>query len=399
MIKNRWRTTAFKIALAGLCTALCVEGMLQRGLYVPACAEDSEEENYIESQEWQEYKSYWVTTTDKQINNFVATQSPELQAQYLTYILAGNMAIANMQYQENAIAMRADPNTGAIDYSVDIPAGSIQTGWYYRGGKPHSGIIFFYGTSGDPISINSDTIIYASGDDFTIGLHATLNSNYAYHTIYSSVDSYGNYTYRGNFNNVYDPAVSFDGTLCSGFMANVGLYSWPTVHLSGTSDSICTYDQSSLPSSYFVTTGYESYLPSWALLGCLKDSSGSPISNSRQEFIRASVGNNFPDFLLNLKQQLDDEFPEEIVNELWYDPTQGEPLPDVGTLDSLTFPPGLPSSSFNDVELPSEPLPAKMLSGASFWFTQFTNMIDALGVKYIVITFLIIALIMAILKI
>ena len=68
-------------------------------------------------------------------------------------------------------------------------------------------------------------------------------------------------------------------------------------------------------------------------------------------------------------------------------------LPDVGTLNSLNFPPWCRLLEFNDVELPSEPLPAKALQGAGLWFSSFSNMLDALGVKYIVITFLIIALI------
>lgn len=74
-------------------------------------------------------------------------------------------------------------------------------------------------------------------------------------------------------------------------------------------------------------------------------------------------------------------------------------LPDTGTLNSLTFPPGLPNVAFQDPEIPTDSLPENAVSGASFWFSTFSQMLDALGVKYIVIIFLIIILIMSILKI
>ena len=400
MVRNKRRSTALKMALAGMCTALCIEGMLQRGLVVPVYAEDTEDENYIDSQEWQDFKTYWVVETDKQINNFVATQSPELQAQYLTYILAGNMAIANMEYQENALAMRADPNTGAIDYSVNVPAGQISCGWYYRANEPHAITVFGYNQSGDWTQLNNNSVVLISSDEFTISVGLTLNTSVVYHGIKSRIrDTFWNEYF---FQNATVSSLSASGFVTGGSFSST--FNQIITSCSQFGNSVVYLDNTSYTASQFVGR-YNSYDYTYnessivAYFGCLKDSSGQPISNSRQQFIRAQVGNNFPDFLLDLKQQLDDNFPEEVVDELWYDPTQGEPLPDTGTLDSLTFPPGLPSVQFNDVELPSEPLPEQAIQGVGFWFSIFTDMLDALGVKYIVITFLVIALVLAILRI
>lgn len=400
MVKNRRRSTALKMACAGMLSALCIEGMVQRGLAVPVYAEDSEDENYVDSQEWQEFKTYWVEETDKQINNFVATQSPELQAQYLTYILAGNMAIANMEYHENALAMRAEPNTGAIDYSVDVPAGQISCGWYYRANKPHAITVFGYNQSGDWTQLNNNSVVLMSSDEFTVSVGLTLNTSVVYHGIKSSIrDTFWN---EYLFQNATVSSLSASGFVTGGSFSST--FNQIITRCSQLSNSVVYLDNTTYTASQFVGR-FSSYDYSYnessivAYFGCLKNSSGQPISNSRQQFIRAQVGNNFSDFLLDLKQQLDDNFPEEVVNELWYDPTQGEPLPDVGNLDSLTFPPGLPSVDFNDIELPTEPLPAQMINGATFWFSSFSQMLDALGVKYIVITFLVIALVIAILKI
>lgn len=385
MIKNRRRSMAFKMALAGMCTALCLESMLQRGLYVPVHAEDTEGENYVGSSEWEQFIDYWHSSMNVAVDDLTGGA---FDADDVAKLNTATYAYASMLYQKYAVEMMGNSPADTVS------SGSFQTGWYYRGGKPHSVIIFFYGQRGDPCTINdSSSIVYASADDFTISIDVTLKQDLAYHTFFGEISG----TYPVYYANQF--SLTFNGTTCSGFMSNVDFTDWYNCYLSSPGDSIVTFDDVSLSSGLFVTSGYNTDTPSRHICGVLADSGGSPISNTRQEFIRASVGNNFPAFLKDLKSSLDDNFPPEIVALLWYDPTQGEPLPDVGSLDSLTFPSGLPSSSFNDVQLPSEPLPAKMLSGAGFWFTQFTNMIDAFGVKYIVIIFLIIALIMAILKI
>lgn len=398
MVRNRRRSTALKMALAGMCTVLCIEGMLQRGLSVPVCAEDTDEQNYVGSSEWEEFIDYWHSSMNVAVDDLTGSA---FDADDVARLNTATYAYASMLYQQYAQQLSTDPNTGAIDYSVDIPAGQIICGWYYRANKPHAITLFGYNQSGDWTELKSNNIVVMSSDEFTCSVNVTLDSSQVYHGIKSETYSGG---YANNFRySIYNASmISFTG---SNFIDTFTYNAYEKkFECKSNSNTICTLDSVSYNANGFI--GYYSsysytyaYSPLINYCGCLKDSNNQPISSVYQKFVRAQVGNNFPDFLLGLKQDLDDNFPAEIVDELWYDPTQGEPLPDVGTLDSLTFPPGLPSVEFNDVELPSEPLPAKALQGAGFWFSSFSNMLDALGVKYIVITFLIIALIMAILKI
>lgn len=393
MVKSKRRSTALKMALAGMCTALCIEGMLQHGLYVPAHAEDTEDENYVGSSEWEEFIDYWHSSMNVAVDDLTGGA---FDADDVARLNTATYAYASMLYQQYAQQISSDPNTGAIDYSVDIPAGSVFTGWYYRGGEPRSVTLFQFGTNGDACIIHSDKIPVFVADDFTISISISKNQNIAYPSFTCVKDnSYLKYAYVMSQGQA---GLSFTSIYCTGIFLSNNLSApvniW-TLYPGDTANRIITFDEVSLyPYSYVFSTQTNRQL-----IGCLKDLNNQPISNSYQKFIRAQVGNNFPDFLLDLKQQLDDNFPEEVVDELWYDPTQGEPLPDVGSLDSLTFPPGLPSVQFNDVELPSEPLPEQAIQGVGFWFSAFTDMIDALGVKYIVVTFLVIALVLAILRI
>lgn len=100
-------------------------------------------------------------------------------------------------------------------------------------------------------------------------------------------------------------------------------------------------------------------------------------------------------FLPYLKSEYPDvDFTDILVFPDGYD-TSNVPGIDV----TWNFPPSLPSPSFRAPEIPSQKLPEKMLSGASFWFTEFDALLDGFGIKWIVILFMIVALVMAILKI
>lgn len=65
MVTTRRRSTALKMALAGMCTALCIEGMLQRGLYVPAHAEDTLADLALTIE--------WLTSTPEELELFAVT--------------------------------------------------------------------------------------------------------------------------------------------------------------------------------------------------------------------------------------------------------------------------------------------------------------------------------------
>lgn len=90
------------------------------------------------------------------------------------------------------------------------------------------------------------------------------------------------------------------------------------------------------------------------------------------------------------------DYGQELVDENWIPIEVPEPVD--GSINDLVLPPGIPSASFNAPEIPEKPLPQKMLDGAGFWFTQFNNLLDGLGVKWIVIIFMCVALLMTILK-
>lgn len=85
--------------------------------------------------------------------------------------------------------------------------------------------------------------------------------------------------------------------------------------------------------------------------------------------------------------------PDFIVPDNFVVPTGND-----GSINGLVLPPGIPNPQFNSPDIPSDPLPQKMLEGAGFWFTQFSDLLDGLGVTWIVIIFMVVALLMAILR-
>ena len=78
-----------------------------------------------------------------------------------------------------------------------------------------------------------------------------------------------------------------------------------------------------------------------------------------------------------------------------------EPAPPVDPLEinQLELPPDLPNADFHDIELPSETFPTHLTDGAGFWFSSFSDLVTALGLKPYIILFLALALTLVILKI
>ena len=97
--------------------------------------------------------------------------------------------------------------------------------------------------------------------------------------------------------------------------------------------------------------------------GMLKDPNGQPISNTTQKFVRASVSNSFPDFVQSLKSDLDNNFPDSIVNIIWVEPeTPSNPIyptdfvtgiPKEWTIEN----PALPTSPQMNIDVPDASLP------------------------------------------
>lgn len=388
MVKNRRRSTALKMACAGMLTALCLENIALGAFSVPVHAEELEDY----TQEEQEFAQYFASYLDKKLIEFYSAESVAVQAELVPYLLTAQFASTYLEVTEMSREMVAPPGSSSTNYDVDVPARRISCGWYYRAQKPYSVVSFGYGIQDDPVIFQGGSVVLISGNDFTISASITANDNVAYPTIYSSNAFYMAY-------NIVCNGCHISDTGSSGIVIDdsANLYQSGVFYRIPFDDRVVTLDNVSYNLSEFANSGALGNLIPFG--GLLKNANGQPISNTRQEFILGEVSGNFPDILVQLKSSLDDNFPPEIVDELWYDPIAGEPLPDVGNLDSLTFPPGLPSVDFNDIELPTEPLPAQMINGATFWFSSFSQMLDALGVKYIVITFLIIALVIAILKI
>lgn len=91
------------------------------------------------------------------------------------------------------------------------------------------------------------------------------------------------------------------------------------------------------------------------------------------------------------------DYPEYIEN--WVDLEDDFNAVEPSVFDSLEFPPYIPNVDFHDVEVPSETLPTGLTDGAGFWFSAFTNMVEAFNLKPYVILFLCIMLVMVILKV
>lgn len=136
----------------------------------------------------------------------------------------------------------------------------------------------------------------------------------------------------------------------------------------------------------------------------------SPTDMTTLNYGRTFAGYLFEPYILEGDSPLDlynqaydlavSKFGQTAVDNSWVDLSNEftPPVPMDGSIDDLVLPPGIPSASFNAPEIPSEPLPQKMLEGAGFWFTQFDNLLEGLGIKWIIIIFMCVALLMAILR-
>lgn len=388
MIKNKPCSTAFKMALAGMCTALVLENTVQNGLFVPAHAEDTQESD--------------AEILLDQIDNTlrVKAQSTAGLALFKSSPQAA-CAVWGAQTMTKIALEHAIQSGNSQDFVYEMGNYSFASGTYIVSGLDDN-------THYAMAPLLSGSFSMSNGSYITLCESDTFNLRY---TMYDYNDNYTDtnfvVTYNGNVPGSFSVTSSNSwgrvtlhnaGTRLNGnyFAAEMsgGFYGTDTCQILVNRTSVPIFDYNTCKDSFL------SYIYSKAACnGSLSEplfGVGVTVTMPEGEFEAANISGYYNDVLL---PWMSENYPDTVDLVAFPNGIDGSDLPDVGTLDSLTFPPGLPSSSFNDVELPSEPLPAKMLSGASFWFTQFTNLLDALGVKYIVITFLIIALIMAILKI
>lgn len=366
-------------ALSGVCLAAvsCLT------FYSPVAvhADDS----YTGSTAWQDWLSYWHSSLNVAIDDITGGT---VDADDLYKVRALQYAYVSMLYQQAATAMVTPDNY--------IPAGTIEAGWYYRGGKAHSVAAFYYGQNGDAVNASGSRVVFASADDFTIAVDYTPAQNVSFPG-FTTQNFYG-YYYVATQTSEYVNTLTFTGTSCTGIMTNYDFVDSSLAYVSriATYDSVITMEETTIPSSYYVTSGYYSEHPGRFIGGMLKDPNGQPISNTTQQFIRATVSNSFPDFVDALKDDLYTNFPTYIIDEIWIEPDT--PIQPIYPTDFVTgIPkdwtvenPPLPTSPQIDIDVPDATLPdlsglTEYTDGVGFWWALTGHIMDVFGIRTIVL--------------
>lgn len=380
---------------AGISAGL-VAGALAISCISPVTAH-ADEGNYVGSTEWEQFIDYWHSSLNVAIDDI---SGGAFDADDIARLNTANFAYASMLYQQYAQSLCTDPETGEIDYSVDIPSGQVACGWYYRANKPHPVVTFGYNQTGDWTTLNNTSVVLVSSDEFTISCNVNLNNNVVYHGVQSK--NYDNTWYEYFFNNATISGLSGSGYVSSsGFSTSGNRF---IVRAGEFGNHVANLDNVSYTASQFL--GYYSsydycYYTNGVVdyFGCLKDSAGNPISDTRQKFERASVSNNFPDFVKDLKQDLYDNFPEETVDDIWVEPdTPVEPdyptdyitgipkdwtikNPDIPEYPHIGF--DVPDADFSGIQ-PSEQI-EEYTSGIGFWWALTSKMLDVTNMKVIAV--------------
>ena len=207
---------------------------------VPVYAEDS----YTGSTEWQNWLDYWHSSLNVAIDDITGGA---VDADDLLKVRALQYAYSSILYQQVSQALVTSDNY--------IPAGTVESGWYYRGGLPHTVTCFYYGQNNDPANAPGGSVVFASAPDFTISIDYTPTQNISYPAFYS-VDSYGYYYVASQTDN-YISTLTFNGTNCTGIMSNYDFTDSNVCYVSriATYNYVKTYDENSVSSSLFVTSG------------------------------------------------------------------------------------------------------------------------------------------------
>lgn len=274
------------------------------------------EDNYTGSSAWQDWLSYWHSSLNVAVDDVTGGA---FDADDLYKLRALQYAYGSMMYQHAASAMTTPDNY--------IPAGTIESGWYYRGGNAHSVTAFYYGQNGDSVNADGGRVVLATADDFTISVEYTPTQNITF-PAFRSIYSYG-YYYSATQTSNYVNTLTFTGTKCTGIISDYDFADSSIAYVSqiATYNTVITMDGSSFPSSNYVRSGYYSERPPQFIGGMLKDPNGQPISNTTQQFVRATVSNSFPDFVDALKNDLYTNYPTYIIDEIWVEPdTPIEPI-------------------------------------------------------------------------
>lgn len=384
MVRNRRRSIALKMLSAGLLTSLCLENMINQGLFVLAYAEDDSVTDAISVAG----NIFWSNPAIRNAKNALISEYTSLDPYMISvyeWELGAGYQLIEYGLQE-AYAMEND-----FDFTHTLGGSYSATGQVkYSDGS----VVYGLGhasVSDNSLSFISDAgniMIYAvgnlqSGGASTVRESSGLRMKLDYSGMPAGVDFQGWLSTSGIFDarNGFGVGRRTNFTLVySVYVASNDPYTWGT--LSSSYPSISWKSGTDQYGSYDLFQEFD-------IIGIIYS------QNAGETY---DTDTDPTSFLDKARQKAVTLYGQQAVDDYWIDVDLSD-LPDTGELDSLVFPPGLPSVTFNGVELPSEPLPAKMIQGAGFWFTQFSTMLDALGVKYIVIIFLIIALIMAILKI
>ena len=200
---------------AGISAGL-VAGALAISCISPVTAH-ADEGNYVGSTEWEQFIDYWHSSLNVAIDDI---SGGAFDADDIARLNTANFAYASMLYQQYAQSLCTDPETGEIDYSVDIPSGQVACGWYYRANKPHPVVTFGYNQTGDWTTLNNTSVVLVSSDEFTISCNVNLNNNVVYHGVQSK--NYDNTWYEYFFNNATISGLSGSGYVSSSGFSTSG---------------------------------------------------------------------------------------------------------------------------------------------------------------------------------
>lgn len=396
METTRKKLTCIKIASAFCFSALVLQNCVQHTLFVPSYAEDDS-----------------IETLKDEIIDWINTDTKELDAFGVTVYGSLQSAMLNPVFSSVWTAYKTSK------FFLDNP--SLEAG--------------YDGNITDMTELNPMAGFYADNNGV---IHSVMLYDYSNYQIKDySVKEFplaesGQFQVRVKVENTDSVNTNPYIVPSSNFPQGSQYFTSAQARTSLIGQCKCTFTVGGyfdVPEYTYTYTGNSSFYPnciaaiydSGSLTSVLSSSTVSIYGNNRTIIVGSNPVklnmDTLPDIALHrafvpaeLSGWLNDEFYPYVVSQtaegLPLEGFQPSPppgatpsLPDTGTLDSLIFPPGLPNVTFQDPEIPTDSLPEKAVAGASFWFSTFNNFIDALGVKSYIIIFLIIALILAILKV
>lgn len=379
-MKNKKLSTACKLFSAMAFTGLVLENSFLHS--IPVYANDDYSDEWALFYSTATATSEFIGLKDYVVSNYTSLDPVELKCieyELAAFSAAGSYISAQDWALENGVSLSQTFNgsyllAGLCIYDSGgirlVSDGSIMAGSggiFFNGGGYSVAVVPVVANGADPVILTSFTNDASSfmfrmynGGDFQAGI--SLNGIDAR----SGVGTFlGGRYLRVTFGGYNSISTSWDNLA----WANSVYVNW---YSSGGSD-------------YFYYGANTNWDTRYYLFGCAE-----PFQ------FDSDISNSF-DLYNSVRDYCQSTYPE-AFEAAWVDFDYSPPVEVDGNINDLILPPGIPTPQFNAPEIPSEPLPQKMLEGAGFWFTQFSNLLDGLGVTWIVIIFMVVALLMAILR-